>query len=515
MAPTEADTATTWSITLPNEAATVALARAIAVVAQSDDFVTLAGDLGAGKTTFARALIRELVGDAALEVPSPTFTLMQIYERDGFPVVHADLYRVRSEDELAELGWDEAANGALVLAEWPDRIRDRLPASRLDITFRLLPDQSQDHRSVVLTGRGTFATRLARIKTLGGLLRQAGFGEATRTFMTGDASTRAYEHLKRADGATAVLMISPPRMDGPAGRLGKPYHHVAQLAGDIRPYLAMDAALRQQGVSAPAILAADARAGLAVIEDLGQEPVVQDDAPMVERYLEAVALLAGLHDRSLPDVVSGDGGQPYVIPPYDLEAYLVEVDLLLDWYAPHVVNTALPKEARSKFTTLWQRLLEPVLAESKTWCLRDFHSPNLIWLGERSGTARVGVIDFQDTVMGHPAYDVASLLQDARVTIPETVELRLLGAYAQHRRSENALFDMPTFAENYSILGAQRATKILGIFARLDKRDRKPQYLKLLPRIEAYLAKGLAHPALTELRGWYRAHLPGVLEGKR
>ena len=502
---------TAWSMVLANESSTRSLAVALAPVLKSGDFIALSGDLGAGKSTFARALIRRLAGDPALEVPSPTFTLMQTYECGSLSIVHADLYRVRSDDELSELGWDEAADGSLVLVEWPDRIRDRLPDDRLDLAFRLAPDEDPNTRTVHLTGRGSFAPRLAQTKAVATLLASAGFGGATRRFMTGDASTRAYEHLVRSDGATAVLMISPPRNDAAAGRLGKPYHHAARLAGDIRPFLAMDRALRDQGVSAPEIYAADARAGLAVLEDLGTEPVVHDGAPIVERYLEVVALLASLHARVLPETVSGESGEPYAIPPYDLEAYLIEAELLLDWYAPHVAEVALSAEARSHFTRICERLFGLVLAGPKTWCLRDVHSPNLIWQDKRQGTGRVGLIDFQDTVLGHPAYDVASMLQDARTTVPDTLELRLLGSYAQHRRRTEALFDMTTFAESYAILGVQRATKILGIFARLNKRDRKPQYLQMLPRIQGYLTKGLAHPALSELRGWYKAYLPAAL----
>ena len=125
--------------------------------------------------------------------------------------------------------------------------------------------------------------------------------------------------------------------------------------------------------------------------------------------------------------------------------------------------------------------------------------------------ARVGIIDFQDCVLGHPAYDVVSLLQDARVTVPNDVELKLLGHYALMRREGDAAFDMAAFARAYAVLGAQRATKILGIFARLSKRDHKPQYLGHLPRVRKYLTKGLAHPVMTDIRAWYESYLPDVL----
>jgi aminoglycoside/choline kinase family phosphotransferase len=122
--------------------------------------------------------------------------------------------------------------------------------------------------------------------------------------------------------------------------------------------------------------------------------------------------------------------------------------------------------------------------------------------------ARVGLIDFQDAVLGPPAYDVASLLQDARVTVTADLELKLIGFYARERKAADPAFDVSAFARAYAIMGAQRATKILGIFARLDRRDGKPHYLKHLPRIEAYLARNLAHPALAKLRAWYETYLP-------
>ena len=140
--------------------------------------------------------------------------------------------------------------------------------------------------------------------------------------------------------------------------------------------------------------------------------------------------------------------------------------------------------------------------------LRDFHSPNLLWLPEREGTARVGLLDFQDAVMGPAAYDVASLLQDARVDVPEMMEIGLLSRYTRARRSADAAFDAPAFARAYATLAAQRASKILGIFARLERRDRKPQYLRHLPRVWAYLQRSLAHPALAPLAAWYRANVP-------
>jgi tRNA threonylcarbamoyl adenosine modification protein YjeE len=505
-----------WLVDVADEAATASIAADIASLVKAGDLVTLSGDLGSGKTTFARALIRNLVGDPELEVPSPTFTLIQVYEsavKDGaqFPIVHADLYRIKEPSELAELGWEEAADGALVLVEWPERAGGGLAGDRLDITFHPSADGRSDARLISVAGVGSFASRLALSRAIRGLFQRSGFADATRVFMMGDASTRAYERLVKPDGSRAILMISPPRPDGPAIRFGKPYSAIAHLAEDIRPYLAIGAGLRAAGFSAPQVYAHDANAGLAIIEDLGADLLVDETGIIVERYDEAVAALAKLHATEMPATLPDGAGGAYEIPPYDVEALLIEAELLPEWYAPHIAKVMAPSGAKAQLLNLWRDALADVVAGSQAWTLRDYHSPNLLWLAGREGLARVGMIDFQDCVIGHPAYDVASLLQDARVTVPAEVEVRLLTHYAKARRAADPSFDMAAFAKAYAILGAQRATKILGIFARLDKRDHKPQYLVHIPRIRTYLRKNLAHPALAELKTWVEQNVPSIL----
>jgi hypothetical protein len=190
-------------------------------------------------------------------------------------------------------------------------------------------------------------------------------------------------------------------------------------------------------------------------------------------------------------------------------ALLIEAELLLDWYLPRF---GAPAEAdtREAYRKLWSGALAPVLAGAPAWVLRDFHSPNLLWLPEREGLARVGLLDFQDAVLGPAAYDVASLLQDARVDVPELMEMALLSRYTRARMQADARFDAPGFARAYATLAAQRASKILGIFARLDARDGKPQYLRHLPRVSGYLQRALVHPALAALAAWYRVHVPAL-----
>ena len=499
-----------FTVALADEQATHRLMADIAALIEPGDLITLSGDLGAGKTTFARALIHHLAGDDTIEVPSPTFTLMQAYDLPRLRLLHADLYRLSGPAELAELGFEDEAEGTVTLLEWPDRAAGFLPADRLDIALTLAPAQGPTFRQARVTGYGKFAARAERIMAIRRFLDANGFGQAARRRIQGDASTRSYERLT-LDGATYILMNSPRRSDGPPVRDGKPYSRIAHLAEDVTPFVALAQGLRARGFSAPAIFAADRAAGLIVLEDLGDELVVAGEppAPIEARYAAAADLLAALHREPLPEVLPVEAGVDYVLPRYDLEALLIEAELLPDWYLPKL-EAKISDAKRDLYMALWRDALLPILKAPTTWVLRDFHSPNLLWLPERETVARIGLLDFQDAVLGHPAYDLASLLQDARVDVPEMMEIALLSRYTRARLAADPAFDAPAFARAYATLAAQRASKILGIFARLDRRDGKPQYLRHLPRVWGYLQRSLAHPALAPLSAWYRANVPAL-----
>jgi N-acetylmuramate 1-kinase len=502
-----------FTVTLADEEATRRFAADIASALEPGDLVTLSGDLGAGKTTFARALIRHLAGDETVEVPSPTFTLVQSYELPRLTVVHADLYRVTSAADLAELGFEDLPDGAVVLMEWPDRAAGSLPRDRLDIAFTLAPGREPNSRNVRYTGYGTFAPRAERIALVRGFLEEAGFGEALRRRMQGDASTRIFERLaadnRTLSDQTVILMNAPRRPDGPPVRDGKPYSAIAHLAEDVLPYVALAAGLRRIDLSAPEILHADLDHGLILMEDLGEDRIVGGDppAPIEDRYAVAVDVLVSLHMRELPHRLHVTAALDYRLPRYDQGALLIEAELLLDWYLP-AAGADVSGASRAEFAALWRNALEPVIEAPATWVLRDFHSPNLLWLSQREGIARIGLVDFQDALIGPAAYDVASLLQDARVDIPEQLEMNLLGRYARMRLGHDRGFDTGGFTLLYATLAAQRATKILGIFARLDRRDGKPQYLRHMPRLWTYLQRSLTHPALADLKAWYAANVP-------
>jgi hypothetical protein len=501
---------TTFSLALSDETATAHLMADLALLIGPGDVITLTGDLGAGKTAAARAMIRYLAGDEGIEVPSPTFTLVQAYDLPPFPLLHADLYRVNDAIELEEIGLSPLPEGTVALIEWPERAPNALPRDRIDIALSHQPALGATARAAEITGHGKAAAQVARLGALRQFLDAAGYADARRQRMAGDASTRSYARLIRdKDNGAVILMNSPRRPDGPAIYHGKSYSAAVHLAEDVKPFVAIARALSERGFSVPVIHHADIDAGFLITEDFGSAAFIAGDPPepIAERYQAATDMLAALHREALPEILPLAPHVTYGIPTFDTEAMLVEVGLMPEWYLPDR-GAPLTDDKRAEFVAMWRDLLSGPASAPKTWVLRDFHSPNLIWLGDRSGIAKVGIIDFQDAVLGPAAYDLVSLLQDARIDVPEQIEIALLTRYIKARRAIDDTFDPAGFAELYAIMSAQRNTRLLGTFARLNRRDGKPQYLRHQPRIWTYLGRSLAHHALARARQWYAANVP-------
>ena len=501
----------TFSLALASETATARLMADLALLIGPGDVITLSGDLGAGKTAAARAMIRYLASDDELEVPSPTFTLVQGYDLPPFPLVHADLYRVSDASELEEIGLSPLPDGAVALIEWPERAPRALPADRIDIALSHRPALGPSARAAAITGYGKAAAQVTRLKELYQFLDTAGFAEAGRRRMPGDASTRSYARLVRDDGVV-ILMNAPRRPDGPAMYDGKSYSAAVHLAEDAKPFVAIANGLRERGFSAPAILHADLDTGFLITEDLGTAAFVEGTppAPIALRYQAAADALVALHRKPVPETLPLTPGVRYDIPLFDIDAQLVEVGLMPQWYLPDR-GVELTDALRDEFAAMWRDLLGKTTIAPRTWVLRDYHSPNLIWLERRTDIARVGIIDFQDAMLGPAAYDLVSLLQDARIDVAEQLELALLTRYIKARRTADPSFDPASFAELYALMSAQRNTRLLGTFARLNRRDGKPQYLRHQPRIWTYLNRSLAHPALAAVRQWYADNVPPPL----
>jgi N-acetylmuramate 1-kinase len=491
------------AISLP---AMEALARKLSLWAQPGLAIHLSGDLGAGKSAFARAFIRALaLDDKEFDIPSPSFSLVQSYDSIRVPVVHADLYRIGSPAEVTELGLEEFIGKSLMTIEWPEKLPESISPDRLKIVF----SGSGEARDLKLEATGKWVEILKRDEAIQGFMDQSQASGGTREHFEGDASARRYERVA-SNAATMLLMDMPSRPDGPAVRNGKTYSAIAHLAEGIGAVVAINDYLFNLDYSVPRIYAADIKHGLALIESLGEKVfsrMVAGGDDMEEPMKAAVEVLADMAKREWPSRVPVRGGADHHIASYDLDAMMIEVDLLLSWFWPLQKKSAPADDLKAEFSTIWQSLLTSIGTHKPVWTLRDYHSPNLLWLPERKGLRRVGIIDTQDCVMGHPAYDLVSMLQDARVDIDFKRADELFEYYCA-LRSANGPLDTREFSRAFAILGAQRATKILGIFARLSKRDGKPIYLNHIPRVSRYLKRNLAHPDLAVLKNWYERNLP-------
>lgn len=484
------------TIPLEGEKDTIRLGEDLALALKPGDCLALIGDLGAGKSTLARAFIRAMADEPDLEVPSPTFTIIQTYDA-RIPVAHLDLYRLSDVSELDELGIDEMLEDGICLIEWPDIATDILPPEQ---TVTLTLTHSGEGRLASIEAPAKLKARLERVFAIRAFLAKNGRGDAARRFLSGDASTRAYETVSTG-GPDLILMDWRRPMRGAIVAEGKTYAEIAHLAQDARSFVAVGNYLRNSGFCAPEILAADTDQGILLLENLGREGVLAPDGmPIEDRYLQSVACLAALHQTSRPDLLPVGDGSAYEVPPFDRQAMKIEVSLLAEWYLPHKRGKPLTDSEKSDYYALWDRLIDQ-LADCETGLvLRDFHSPNLIWQPQNSGIRQVGLIDFQDAMIGPTAYDVASIVQDARVTISPELQARLLSHYLENRRSTP--FDEAAFLKAFAIMSAQRNCKLAGIWVRLLERDRKPGYMKHMPRTFRYLSAALSHPELAPLRDW-------------
>jgi N-acetylmuramate 1-kinase len=298
--------------------------------------------------------------------------------------------------------------------------------------------------------------------------------------LAGDASFRRYFRIHRG-AETAVLMDAPPEHE------------------DIGPFLTVAGHLLDRGFHPPRPLAVDREQGLLLLEDLGDDPV----APLLQREPQRER---DLYEAAI-DILAELAGQPAPpdLLPYDDSAMTREVLLFPEWYVPALGLDVDEAAYLAAWRAVWGDVLR-VAAENPVMVLRDYHADNLMAL---SGRAELGLLDFQDALAGHAAYDLVSLLQDARREVAPELEEAMIDRYCTAAN----VADRALFRAHYEILGAQRNTKILGIFTRLWKRDDKPFYPTMHPRIWTYLERNLAHPALAPVRAWFDANLPGEHRG--
>lgn len=345
-------------------------------------------------------------------------------------------------------------------------------------------------------------------------LKAAGLDEAVRVPLPGDASTRRYERLTLPSGTTLMLMDqaasaeSPPADPAwtPDQRRASGWNATARLsAGRIEAFAAVAAHLRGLGMSAPEIIAVDAAAGLAVLEDFGDDlfaRVIESGEPEAPLYLAAVEALATLHDAPTPHVLTGAAGD-WPLQVYDRTALKGGADLFVEWMPKLKPELKFSDAALAEWNDAWAGLVQHAEREATVMAHRDYHAENLIWLPGRDGAARVGMIDFQDAVRAHPSWDLHSLLQDARRDVSPELETLALDRYFALRPQ----VDREAFLRDYSALAALNEARILGVFARLIVRDGKPRYATFMLRMWRHLTTNLPK-ADQRLWEWFDQYVP-------
>ena len=346
-------------------------------------------------------------------------------------------------------------------------------------------------------------------------LAASGWGDARVTPLPGDASTRRYARLAMKD-RHAMLMDQPQGAESPTAppdadeetRKALGYNAVARLAGaDCARFAAVAGYLRGHGLAAPQIHAADHAQGFVILEDLGDAlfaDVLADGGDEKVLYQAAVEVLAKMHATDAPASLSAD--KPLFA--YDQTALIAETDLLIQWFLPLALERDATEAEFAEHRHLWKAVLSQIAGGRRVFVHRDYHAQNLLWLPERNGVERVGLIDFQDAVAGSTAYDLISLTEDARRDVSPELAEAATAHYLVAMKAQGTPVDEAAFRREMAIMAAQRNAKIVGIFARLYKRDGKARYLSLLPRVWGYLERDLSHPALVELRAWYDRMIP-------
>ncbi|MGH6987370.1 MAG: N-acetylmuramate/N-acetylglucosamine kinase AmgK [Caulobacteraceae bacterium] len=346
-------------------------------------------------------------------------------------------------------------------------------------------------------------------------LAAAGLAGARREPLAGDASTRSYERLHRNGSPSLILMDQPPRLEtepcppgaSPAERAALGFNALYRLAaGRIEAFAACAEWLRAQGLSAPEVIALDAQAGLAVLEDFGDglfAALMADGQAEAPLYEVAVEVLVRLHERTPPAVLAAHGLQ-WPLLSYDAVALKAAGDLFLEWTPRLSPKIFFDDQAVAEWETIFAPVRARAEAMASVFCHRDFHAENLFWLPSRGGAARCGLIDFQDALVAHPAWDLSMLLHDARRDVSAEREEAVLARYFSLRPQ----VDREALIADYHALGALNIARILGIFARLVVRDGKPRYAALTPRMWRYLDKCLAGPAPAGLADWVSRYAP-------
>ena len=318
-----------------------------------------------------------------------------------------------------------------------------------------------------------------REKLLQDFLFKSDWDQANRQSIASDASGRTYERLT-LNSRNAILMNAP-----------------YSAGEDVKPFIAVTHMLKKLNLSAPIIYNKDIKNGFLLLEDLGDSlfSLLCEKSPKIEDeiYNSAINLLLHIHKNPAPENLLK----------YDINILIKESNLLTDWYLPNAIGNPLSETLKKEFQNILSKTFSKIPSNNPVLVMRDYHAENLIWLPKRSGINRVGLLDYQDALAGHPAYDLVSLLEDARRDTSSDLQTNMINKYIS-----NSDLNREEFLMAYNLLGAQRNIKIIGIFSRLSLRDKKSNYINLIPRVWNHLMNNLNHEACSDLKQWVNKNVP-------
>jgi hypothetical protein len=478
------------SKTLNGETETAALAVRIAPFLIAGDVIALSGDLGMGKSVFARAILKAM-GCREEHIPSPTFTLVQTYVDTRLPVAHVDLYRLEDAGEIDALDLQDYFTHGITLIEWPEKAADALPDTALHLSITAVDDQT---RTVSFSGKGWekrlafILPGLARPVTPEGRLayaRQA-TGEEIEdiSIVAADASFRSYWRIQTQNGPR-ILMDAPPPLE------------------DVTPFAKISDFLNGIGVHAPRVEHMDTKGGYALLEDFG-------DTTMFEAMKQGYNMTA-LYEKAVDILIHVAKSANADVPAFTARAYQDEVCLYADWYLPTTYGAATDPALRQQLRDMWLPLVARIQEIPKTTILGDYHCQNLMVLPhwQEDGIAGMGVLDFQGARIGTVAYDMVSLLYDVRFDVPADLRGHLIRRFVS---GLDGAVTMDDFMTAFRLSGVQNLMRIAGIFTRLQYRDGKEVYARYMPRLWGHLSELIAHPDCTQVRQFLGQHGPAELE---
>lgn len=351
-------------------------------------------------------------------------------------------------------------------------------------------------------------SQTSRVMERDDFLERHGWSNGDLVHLAGDASFRSYKRLKRPVEVAVLTDAPPPQGIDPF--IGQELEHVVLMDApppkeDVTPFITIAKYLRHHGLNAPEILAEDTEHGFLLLEDFGDDRytrILNDGSPELEdaMYRYAVDVLAALYKCDLPEAARS----------YSPAMLLKESSLFVDWYIPLIHGRSATDAERNQFDELMKAVIPHTVLKDEVLVLRDYHADNLMWLPDREGLDKVGLLDFQDAVAGSPAYDLVSLLEDARRDVEPELAEKMIRYYLMQLPQ----VDKEAFRISYALLGAQRNLKILGIFARLGLRDAKYNYRLFMPRVWRYLEQDLAHPLLKDLKAWLDDVIPPAIRSE-